>query len=121
MVLFASSASCKSTGARITVCAVDVANSAFQCSDNGERQFEMPFEKGYNLECSSPEDTEYFLKACKRGEIVEVTECRYKDEEKFFCVDVTNQSFDMPISLMDNYFCLTPQNRKRVIDRCRSI
>jgi hypothetical protein len=102
----------------VTACVVDAQYQMFQCSENGEREFSIPFEKGYLLECASPEDTEYFLKACKRGEIVEVTECRYKDPSFFYCTDVTGEGFDLPVMLADKYFCMTPQHKKRVIDRC---
>ena len=119
LILFVSLASCKH-GAKVTACVTDVNNLAFQCSENGERQFSIAFEQGYSLECTSPEDTEYFLKACKKGEFVEVTQCRYKDASSFLCVDVTNQSLEIPMQLMDNYFCLSSQHRSRVIDRCRN-
>lgn len=80
----------------------------------------MPFEKGYNLECASPEDTEYFLNACKRGEVVEVTQCRYKDPFNFLCKDVLDKYMETPMKEMDGYFCMTPQHRERVISRCKN-
>jgi hypothetical protein len=78
----------------------------------------MSLKDGKKLQCASPEDTEYFFKACKRGEVVEVTQCSFQEGNQFICKDVMGEINSVNIAEMDNYFCVTPQHRKRVIDRC---
>jgi hypothetical protein len=118
-ILSVSLVSCKH-GAKIVACVTDVQSMSFQCSD-GEIEFSYPFEDRPDLECASPSDTEYFMNACKRGEIVQVTQCKYEDSIRFLCRDAVGRVFDIPVEEANNYFCLTPQHRNRVYERCRNI
>lgn len=59
------------------------------------------------------------MKACKQGDVIEVTQCRLAVGNQFMCRDVVGRSFPMMIDEMENYFCATSQDRKRIIQRCQ--
>ena len=114
-ILFASLVSCK--GARVTVCVVDAPNSLFQCSDD-KKQFSKTLEEGRNLKCSSPAETESFLKACKQGKVLDMTLCTYQHSIEFSCIDPQKNEQMVSLDDVDNYFCVTDQHKKRIIERC---
>lgn len=107
---------CGPKGLDLLVCIVDAKSLGFQCSkDQGATGQFILFEQGVALECASPEDTEKFLKACKDHKVVEVTICSYSVEKKsFVCEDGTLIS----IEKADNYVCLSPKDRTRLLERC---
>jgi hypothetical protein len=99
---------------------VDSKNHAFQCAESDDKRFTIPFEQGKKLECLSPYDTEDFLKACKKGYVIEVKLCKFYVGEEFICKDVDGSSSSITSEEAENYFCLTAQHRKRVIERCKN-
>ncbi len=106
-------------GLRTTVCIVDYNNSGFQCS--GEKKklaYFLAFEKGKDLLCYSPTDTENFVKACKDHIILPVTSCSYSNGA-FLCIDPSKGSFYISPLQASNYFCLSPRDHSRLIERCR--
>jgi hypothetical protein len=120
LVLYAVFVSACKNEPPVTACVVDAPNRGFQCSENGTKDLFVPLEQGQILKCLSPWDTEYFLKACKRGEIVEQTECSYvEDLDRFQCVDVLGKIYFLDIMEADNYFCLSPKDKRRVREKCK--
>jgi hypothetical protein len=117
-ILSVSLASCQKPEIQVTVCLVDPPSYGFQCSENGTKEYFLPLKDGKDLECMAPDDAEYFLKACKRGEVVEVTQCKWNLGNQFLCEDVMGERFPMYIDELNNYFCMSAQHRKRVIERC---
>jgi len=79
----------------------------------------MALAAGQDLGCNSPQDTEHFLKACKRGEILKLTECHYEKEDQFLCTDILGKSYFLNLLEMNNFFCVTAAHRFRIIERCK--
>ncbi len=116
LVTFATLNSC-SHGLNVTGCVVDAKNEGFQCATS-KKKFFIPFEKGTQLKCASPADTEALLKACKAHQVMDVTVCSYV-EPRFLCTETNgNQYQDIP-DHVDNYFCLSDKDRKRLFERCK--
>ena len=110
--------SCNKSGPAITGCVVDIQNKGFQCLKYPKTKFFLPFGLGLDLGCSSPQDTEEFLKACERHQIIEIPECHLTAlEDHFECID-GNEKFSLELEEADNYFCVNELNRRRIIDRC---
>lgn len=107
-------------GVVITVCVVDSQNKGFQCVKQDQKDgYFLPFEKGSDLLCASPSDTEDFMKACKQHNVINITLCSINGES-FLCKGPGTMDMPYPISQLagDNFVCLNPQDRKRVIERC---
>ncbi len=106
-------------GVRTQICVVDTVNLGFQCvSDDHKTGFYLPFDKGTDLLCASPAQTESFLKACKEHHPIDITLCSYRDAS-FLCTNSTGERIIIPPHEADNYFCLTPRDRARVLERCK--
>jgi hypothetical protein len=120
LISFVSFSSCK-TGPKVSACIVDYKNNKFQCMHYKNGPFEMSFQEGHELLCSSPDDTNEFLKSCKIGpKPAEVTLCSYRREwSDFRCVEPDGDSFSLVVEAAENYFCLSPRDLKRVIERCK--
>jgi hypothetical protein len=102
----------------VTGCVVDSEGRIFACVKKNERS-EIAFKDGAHLLCSSPEDTESFMKACKRGQIIEVALCSYKIEsDSFFCTLSNQQAYERSVDQTNNYFCVSANDRKRILERC---
>jgi hypothetical protein len=100
---------------------VNALDKTFECS-TGDVESTVPINDAHkDLGCTSPKDTEDFLNACKRGEIINVTACYYDGNETqlFLCTDVLGRSFFQTIPEIDNFFCLTDQHRDRIKERCK--
>jgi hypothetical protein len=113
--------SCKS-GPKVTGCVVDATNNSFQCYHAGDKEgFYVSLYDGRKLRCTSPEQMEDFLKSCKKGKIIEVLLCSYDpDKGAFGCA---NSGGGIPVYIglpeVDNYFCLSDKDLKRVKERCK--
>lgn len=59
-------AGCKN-GPQVTVCVLDPANGALQCSDANGLATTIPLEAAENFVCFSPGDVEKLLRACTRA------------------------------------------------------
>jgi hypothetical protein len=111
--------SCKHGGPLVDICIVDEKREGFQCVSYKDKEYYLPFLRGSHLLCSSPYDTEDFLKACKKGQVLIVTLCSYDLENKDFkCKDKKGQEFHISSKQAENYACFTSQHRKRIIERC---
>lgn len=110
---------CSAKGIRATVCIVDAKSLGFQCNFNGEKKgYFVPFEQGGDLMCSSPEETEDFLKACKQDhKILDIVMCSWVSGS-FLCMSKVAQAYTMSPEKVDNYFCLGHQDFKRLGERC---
>ena len=104
-------------GVQTTVCIVDAVSHGFQCANKDDSSF-IKFEDGKKLLCTSPEDTEAFMKACKNHKLLEVTVCRF-DISTFLCMSPQGNETHLLPAQADNYFCLSIKDRKRLIERCR--
>lgn len=93
----------------------------FQCATSKEKQF-IQLKDGKDLMCISPDDFEQFLKACKKDHrVLAVTVCKFfeLDPVMFTCAPPDGQSFPMSIDQVDNYFCVSPSDRRRIEERCK--
>lgn len=108
---------CKN-GPVITGCVVDSKLSGYQCVYK-KKEFFTPFEKSGDLKCASPLDTEEYLKACKKGNVLIVTLCSFVKGE-FECVSPIGGKVTVPASEVDNYFCLGEKDRNRIQHRCEA-
>jgi hypothetical protein len=89
-----------SHGPIVTACVVDSYNHGLQCYEGRtEKGFFVSFSDGSDLKCTNPEGLEDFLKRCKDGTQKEVL-------------------WASPLESQDNDFCLSPQDLKRVKERC---
>ncbi len=111
------SSSCAHGGPDVTGCVVDSASLGFQCA-NSKTKYYITFEQGKDLLCASPSDIEDFLKACKDKKVILITLCRF-DTPLFTCTKSPGEQFQDVPEHMDNYFCLSQKDRKRVIERCK--
>lgn len=90
-------------------------------NEESKSGFFTPFEKGKDLLCASPSDTEDFLKECKNGRILTIPLCTYEESTKWFhCDDPKGIYYKLETSQADNFFCLSQQDRKRLLYRCES-
>lgn len=111
---------CAHSGPDIFACVVDAAHDGFQCADNKKKWF-ISIKEGEDLECISPSDLEDFLKACKEDHrAIPVTLCRLDlANNDFECSPPVGVGFIKSIVEVDNYFCVTEQSKKRIIQRCK--
>lgn len=121
-MLFATLSRCApGTGPVVTGCIVsgkDVSHLGFQCvTENGPSSFK-PLDQGYDLKCTSPTDFEDALKACRNNQVLSITLCNYAADGIFHCIDPQYRLFTLTLLQADNYFCLSEQDRQRVIQRC---
>lgn len=119
-ILFVSSVSCK-TGLIVTGCVVDASSLAFQCIKTGEKEgFTLSLDQGEKLICSSPDDTERFLVACRESHVaITVEVCSYqKNDAQFKCTVPGGGVYYARPQLVDNYYCLSPRDRSRVVKQC---
>lgn len=107
---------CAKGGPEVEVCIVDAVHRVFQCA-KGKSNRALPLAQGVGLKCASPPDTEEFLKACKQGTLLQVTQCVYTDQG-FLCLDILGHQKIISISDADNYACLNDQDYKRITERC---
>jgi hypothetical protein len=98
---------------------VDAPTAHFECSDAKKKTFEMDLSGGKDLLCASPFDTETFIKACKQGNVIDIALCHFTGDDLFDCKD-GDKDYQKHLAEVNNYFCLTEQHRKRVIDRCKN-
>ncbi len=105
-------------GLKATVCVVDAAAQGFQCSYDGGKGYFISLKEGEHLLCASITDAENVLKACKEKKQLPITLCTYIDPS-FHCVEPTGQDFELSVKDADNYFCLSPKDRRRLLERCR--
>lgn len=113
-------ASCKS-GPRVTACVVDVKSEGFQCVSYPNTRYFLPLKDGEDLECVSPSDLEDALKACKNHKVLPVTLCELRfAESKWQCATPSGSSYLLPLEKADNFFCMSEQDRKRVLQRCET-
>jgi hypothetical protein len=73
---------------------------------------------GIDLICASPQDSEDFLKECKAGKVIEIPLCSYAPHEAAFLCAFYASKTSLTPEQADNYFCLLPKDRKRLIQRC---
>lgn len=118
-LLFVILSSCASGGPKVTVCIVDAPNSGFQCVDHDGNENFVALRDGSRLACSSPDESEQFLKACKNGIVKKITACRYQIEQAIFrCKKPDQSEYDLLIRQADNYVCMTDRDIRRIIERC---
>lgn len=108
------------SGLKATVCLVDSANAGFQCAYNGDAAhgYFLPLEKGADLLCASPEDTEDFIKACKNHQILPIPLCSL-NMPGFLCTTPSSDHYYLSLPQLDNFVCLSSIDRKRLIQRCQ--
>lgn len=104
-------------GLRSTVCVVDAAAKGFQCSYDGGKGYYISLQAGEGLLCASLADAENVLKACKEHQQLPITLCTYIDPS-FHCVEPNGQDFELGVKDADNFFCLSPKDRRRLLERC---
>ena len=111
---------CAHKGPKITGCIVDAAATGFDCVKYPSTQFFVPFALGTELLCEMPQDLEDQLKACKHKEAIpDVPLCSYNlDDSLFHCFKPNSSDFTLAPDMADNYFCTSPQDRKRLLERC---
>jgi hypothetical protein len=98
-------------------CVVDNTSSGYQCVYKKKEYF-VPFSQSESLQCASPDDTESFLKACKKGQVLKVTLCHYFAPNGFECESPLGVKSIIPVEAANNYFCLSSKDMKRVQERC---
>jgi hypothetical protein len=97
---------------------VDAKANGYQCVYK-KKEFFLPVEKSGDLKCASPWDTEEYLKACKKGNVLLVTLCGYVKGE-FECVSPHGGKVMLPITAVENFFCLSEKDRNRIQHRCEA-
>ena len=111
---------CAKSGPSITGCAVNVAQQGFNCV-SGSKKFNLTYAQGINLNCISPYDAEDFFKACKGGTVLPVTQCSVNLKAGgFLCTKPDASTYYMAFNVADNYFCVSAQDEKRIIERCHN-
>ena len=108
---------CANSGPDIKGCVVNSRTAGFNCVQGKTRSF-VPFKDGQSLICISTDDLESFLKSCKQGIVLDVTQCSLLDDSKFSCVKSDRTTYSLAIEDADNYFCLNARDQKRIIQRC---
>jgi hypothetical protein len=87
-------------GPAITVCVTDVKDKGFQCVTYPNTRFFLPFASGSSLKCLSPSDAESALK-----------DCNLKNPMTL--------EWAVPSPDVDNYVCISDNDRSRLMDRCK--
>lgn len=118
--LLLSISACSHGGPKVTACIVDAELRGFDCVKYPNKELFIPFVMGNDLICEAPADLEDQLKACKyKKPIPNVPLCSYSlSDGLFHCQEGSSAVFFMTPELADMYFCTSPQDRKRLIDRC---
>lgn len=101
---------------------VDSVNSGFQCyNEKNKDGFYVSFYDGRTLLCTSPYEMEDVLKACKQGlPLPSVLYCAYSpDKSGFICPAEGGVQGVFPPNQMENYYCMSKQDIKRVMERCK--
>lgn len=104
-------------GPVVTSCVVDLASGGYQCATYDKDPFFLPFKDARAMECIAPMDLETSLKACKKGKKIEVQVCTISEQD-VSCQSPVATATTKTLSSMDNYFCLTPTDRARLLQRC---
>jgi hypothetical protein len=113
--------SCKA-GPKVRGCVVDAKKEEFACVTYPDVRSVIPFEEGQNLECMSATDLEQALKACKEHRVKDVTLCSVRlERQDFWCLPPEGNAFFLDYKQVDNYFCLSPKDRRRVLERCKPV
>jgi hypothetical protein len=86
------------SGPHVVSCIVDRSDGGYQCASIDRAPSFVAFKDADDLRCVSPSQLEQFLKACKKKEVVELNFCSQE------CVD--------------NSFCASPNDWKRIGERC---
>jgi hypothetical protein len=119
LVVFQSFSSCTHPKLAIDACVVDSLHLAYECVDFMDEAIHLPFDAPNDLSCSSPQESEGFLKACKVGQVKEMPLCSYRNDAKDFrCTQGKEMEFLLSIDQVDNYLCFSSQHRKRILERC---
>ena len=107
-------------GLQTQLCIVDAPLQGFDCVNSQKQKTFVKFADGLSLKCASPEDTEDFLKACENHQILPITLCNVQMNSivTFVCLEPNGMKYSVPIPDVDNFVCMTDQDRKRVEDRC---
>jgi hypothetical protein len=108
-------------GLKVTGCIVDTLDSGFQCFKPGSKDgYYLSFEAGAALTCSSPADTEAFLKSCNKLPLYVPTLCSFDPHSNgFLCTSRNGVVTLIALDKASNFYCLSVQDRGRLIDRCQ--
>lgn len=106
-------------GPAIIICVLDVINQGYQCSRFDETPYFRSFDAPESSEmiCISPSNIEIILKACKKGSQVGFSSCTFKGRVPY-CQDSYGNSISLSLDQLDNYVCMSPQDRDRLLARC---
>lgn len=120
-VLLGGLVDCAGGGPKVDICVVDAASHGYQCVDYPESEHFVPFSDPRDLGCTSPADTEAFLKACKDKKILLVPVCKYSPQwDDFYCLRPDGHGqFHLPLKDSDKFVCLSEIHRKRIYERCK--
>lgn len=92
----------------------------FQCIDPKHKSYVLPLRAGDQLLCASPPDVELFLKACKAHQFLDIPLCSYSSSGmNFKCNAHGEVGPSISILEADNFVCLSPLHRQRLIERCK--
>ncbi len=100
---------------------MDAASSGFQCaSSENEPAYFLKLNDGSDLECSSSQDLEIYLKRCQvNHQITKITLCSYqKSDQEFLCQAPDESALFLPVETLDNFICLSPKDRRRMNEAC---
>jgi hypothetical protein len=109
-------------GLKVTSCIVDPANSGFQCMGPDDKVgYFRTYAQGSDLLCCSPKDMESFLKSCNTKNLFTPTICSVDTHSSggFICTAMDGGTAPVPFERMSNFYCLSPKDRGRLIDRCQ--
>ena len=102
---------------------MDVTSQGFECAYKKQSRF-LTYEQGADLICASPQDTELFLKACKKGIYLPITVCSVDIVDINFpkgeCTEISGKITYSPINDLENWVCLSPQDKERLLERCHT-
>lgn len=101
---------------------VDAKESGYQCVKYPDTRFFLSYEQGKDLKCVSPTDLELGLKACKQhSPLPDYTICELDlVRQMFYCkLDSASAGSFMSPQEVDNFFCLSDQDRRRILERCK--
>jgi hypothetical protein len=133
LVLLAVLASCGPTGPAIRYCVLDkkepIQNTMGQCSDHQGKESVEPVAKMDNWPCLSPRDRKSLLEACKLNRekdaglsptvTVCVLDCKVPSRRCMAQCSDGDFGVEWPVSKMDNYSCLSPQDNRTLLRYCK--
>ena len=106
------------TGPRVTYCIISSETSTAECA-NDKESFSWPLINIDGFKCFDPGDIERMLKACKQGQVIEVTTCTMDARDLVLrCVQVDGLRFTVNVREADGYSCLSARDVSRIRDRC---